>query len=473
VGWFEDPGAWLGRLAFQRLLALLYLLAFLVAANQGPALLGEHGLTPIGRYLARLRFRDAPSIFHWRSSDRWWRCVSWLGALVAFLAVVGVVDAGPAWLSMLGWAVLWWLYLSIVNVGQVWYGFGWESLLCEVGFLAIWLGPSDQAPPLLLLWLLRWVLFRMEFGAGLIKLRGDPCWRDLTCLRYHHETQPMPNPLSWWFHRLPDGLHRVEVAANHATQLVLPFGLLLPQPLAGWCALVMVATQLWLVLSGNFSWLNWLTIALGLSVAGGLVDIDRRLDPVPRWHAVLVLAVSALVVFLSRRPARNLVSRRQLMNASFDRWHLVNTYGAFGSVGKVRDEVIIAGTLDEDPAATEWREYEFKGKPGDVQRRPPQVAPYHLRLDWMLWFAALSSSYAEPWFLPLIQRLLEADAPTRRLLRTDPFDGEPPRWVKADLYRYRFTTRAERRQTGAWWHRERLGPYLRPVAASDLGRRAP
>jgi hypothetical protein len=148
------------------------------------------------------------------------------------------------------WLVLWALYLSIVNVGQTFYGFGWETLLLEAGFLAVFLGPAAQAPPTLVLWLYRWLLFRVEFGAGLIKLRGDRCWRDLTCLDYHHETQPLPGPLSWFFHHLPARLHRVEVLANHATQLVVPFGLFAPQPVAGIAALAIVVTQAWLLISG-------------------------------------------------------------------------------------------------------------------------------------------------------------------------------------------------------------------------------
>lgn len=166
---------------------------------------------------------------------------------------------------MVLWLVPWAMYLSIVNVGQTWYAFGWESLLLEVGFLAVFLGNDEVAPPVVVLFLLRWVLFRVEFGAGLIKMRGDSCWRELTCLDYHHETQPMPGPLSWFFHHLPKPFHRAEVAANHFTQLVVPVLLFTPQPIATAAASLMVLTQLWLVLSGNFSWLNWTTIVLALS----------------------------------------------------------------------------------------------------------------------------------------------------------------------------------------------------------------
>ncbi len=186
--WFEAPDYWLSRLVFERSVAAIYVIAFVVALDQFPALLGEHGLLPAPRFLARVSFRRAPSLFHARYSDRFLRAIAVFGAALAGSIVAGVPQGGPAWAPLLAWLVVWALYQSIVNVGQIFYAFGWESLLLEAGFLAAFLGPSRSAPPVLILWLLRWLLFRLEFGAGLIKLRGDPCWRDLTCLYYHHET---------------------------------------------------------------------------------------------------------------------------------------------------------------------------------------------------------------------------------------------------------------------------------------------
>ncbi|GCB95003.1 membrane protein [Streptomyces noursei] len=274
--WFSNPGSWLGRLVFQRLLAVLYLVAFLAAARQFRALLGARGMLPIPEFTARVPFRLSPSVFQLHYSDRFFALWSGGGAALAAAVAAGAADAVPLWAAMVLWAVLWAMYLSIVNVGQTWYGFGWETLLLEAGALAVFLGNADTAPPVLIMWLLRWLLFRVEFGAGLIKMRGDRCWRELTCLYYHHETQPMPGPLSWFFHHLPKPLHRVETAANHVAQLVLPVLLFTPQPVAGWAALGMAATQLWLVLSGNFAWLNWVTIALALSAAAPLWAGPRR-----------------------------------------------------------------------------------------------------------------------------------------------------------------------------------------------------
>jgi hypothetical protein len=252
MDWLAAPDYYLARLVIQRGLGVIYLVAFTVAVNQFRPLLGERGLLPVPRYVRLAGWSRAPSLFTLRYSDRLLGIVAWTGVGLAVLVVLGVPEHGPVGVSMLVWFVLWALYLSIVNVGQTFYGFGWESLLLEAGFLAIFLGPADVAPPLPVIILLRWLLFRVEFGAGLIKLRGDRCWRRLTCLDHHHETQPMPNPLSWWFHRLPAPLHRVEVAANHVTQLLVPFLLFTPQPYASAAGVVMIVTQGWLVLSGNF-----------------------------------------------------------------------------------------------------------------------------------------------------------------------------------------------------------------------------
>lgn len=469
MAWLQDPDYWLSRLLLERALAAIYFVAFLVTANQFPALLGEQGLLPAPRFLRSVPFRRAPSLFHLHYSDRLLRVVAWTGILLALALVVGLPELGPVWVTPLVWFALWALYLSVVNVGQTFYSFGWESLLLEAGFLAAFLGAGTSVPPALVIWLFRWLLFRVEFGAGLIKLRGDRCWRELTCLYYHHETQPMPNPLSWYFHRLPKPLHRIEVLVNHFTQLVVPFGLFAPQPIASAAGAVIVATQSWLVLSGNFSWLNFLTITLAFSSFDDatLATVLPLRPPVetslPTWWLGLTVALTLAVAVLSYWPVRNLASRRQLMNFSFNPLHLVNTYGAFGSVTKRRYEVVIEGTADERPGpGSTWKEYEFKGKPGDPRRRPPQVAPYHLRLDWLMWFAAMATPIQHPWFVALVGKLLVGDRQTLKLLRHNPFPDRPPALVRAWLYHYRFSTWEERRRSGQWWVRTLVAEYLPP-----------
>ncbi len=467
MDWFAAPGYWFARVVLERGLGLVYLLAFANALHQFPALLGERGLLPVPRYLAQTRFRDSPSLFHLGYSDRGLRLVGWSGVVLAAATVLGLPARGPLWVPVLVWLLLWALYLSIVNVGQRFYSFGWESLLLEAGFLAVFLGNARTPPPLPILLLFRWLAVRVELGAGLIKLRGDRCWRDLTCLDYHHETQPMPNPLSWYAHRLPRWFHRLEVLGNYVAQLAAPVALFLPQPVAGIAALMMMVTQAYLMLSGNYAFLNLVTLVVAASaVPDGFVGRLAPALPValaaPAWFVGAATAVTVLVVLLSYWPVRNLFGRHQLMNFSFNRLHLVNTYGAFGSVTRRRKEVVLEGAGVERPREEDWREYEFYGKPGDPRRRPPQIAPFHLRLDWLMWFVALAPAYGEGWLRPLLRRLLEGDRPTLRLLRHDPFPTAPPRWVRAQLYRYRFTTPVERRTTGAWWIRELEGTLVGP-----------
>ena len=469
--WFNADGYWFAREALQFGIAAMYAVAFLGAARQFRPLIGARGLLPIPRYLARRSFRATPSVFHLHYSDRFFAAICWAGVAGSVALLVGAADLLPLWAAMLAWLLLWVMYLSIVNVGQLWYGFGWESLLLEAGFLAVFLGNDETAPPVLIIFLARWLLFRVEFGAGLIKLRGDSCWRDLTCLYYHHETQPLPGPLSWWFHHLPKPAHRIEVAGNHVAQLIVPVALFAPQPIATIAAVIVIVTQGWLVLSGNFAWLNWLTIVLAFSAiddssVARLVPVQPPPMPqAPVWFIAVVTAAAALLVVLSFAPARNMLSRSQRMNMAYNGFHLANSYGAFGTVGRTREELVVEGTADSVVTAdTQWKEYEFKGKPGDVHRRPAQWAPYHLRLDWLMWFAALSPAYAQQWLLRFVARLLENDEPTLKLLRVNPFPDAPPRHIRIRLYRYRFTTWRERRSDGAWWHRTLLGEYLRPTS---------
>ena len=468
-------GYWSSRFLFERGLALVYFVAFACAVNQFVPLLGERGLLPVSHFVRFVPFRASPSLFFFFPTDAAFRAAAWLGLGLSCLAFTGVLQRHGI-LSGAVWAALWILYLSFVNVGQTFYGFGWESLLLETGFFAIFLGSSATEPSAWLFWIWRWVLFRVMFGAGLIKLRGDECWRDLTCLDYYFETQPIPNPLSWFFHAMPHGVHRTGVMVNHVAELGVPFAYFAPQPIAGIGGLITIAFQLVLIVSGNLSWLHWITILLCIPTLDDrwlswLPIAAPELQPPRAVHRFVTYALVVLVAVMSIGPVRTMISPRQMMNFSFNPLHLVNTYGAFGSITRVRQEIVIEGTDAAAIAgATAWREYEFKGKPGDPARTPPQIAPYHLRLDWLMWFAAMSSPSDHPWFTALLVKLLEGDAATLGLLKTNPFPDRPPRYVRALLYEYRFTSREERSRTGRWWTRELLGEYYSPVmlrAAED------
>ncbi|MEF8852694.1 MAG: lipase maturation factor family protein [Haloarculaceae archaeon] len=475
---------WVARFLLQRGLALTYLVAFLVAARQFRPLAGEDGLVPLSEYTERYEFSEKPSLFYYFDSDRALAVGAWLGVVLAALAFLGVPDRLGLAASVPVWATMWVLYLSFVNAGRTFYGYGWESMLCECGFLAIFLGTPSLVAPAVVIYLFRWVEFRNMFGAGLIKLRGDECWRDLTCLEHHYETQPMPNPLSWVAHRLPAPVHRAGVATNHVVELAVPVLYFGPPRVAALAGLATVGFQGWLLLTGNFAFLNFLTVVMAgslfadsvVTAGAAALGISGLVPPVPGTLAPLSLPVQValagvvlLVVVLSYYPVANMLSPRQAMNRAFDPLNLVNTYGAFGSITRNRYEVVVQGTRDETVGpGTEWRTYTFPGKPTDPERLPPQWAPYHLRLDWQLWFAAMAPSpRRSPWFVHLCAKLLAGDEATLSLLRTDPFDGDPPRHVRALRYRYEFTDVETWRETGRWWDRERVGTYYGPVSLDD------
>ena len=484
---------WLTRFCVLRLLGAVYLVAFLVAAWQIVPLVGHDGLLPADAFLGRVAgasgsrldgFLRLPGLFWLDVSDSALLGAAWLGVALSLLVVAGFANA-------IVMTALWALYMSFVHVGQDFYGYGWEIQLLETGFLAIFLCPLVDPrpfprlpPPAPVVWLLRWLIVRIMLGAGLIKLRGDSCWRDLTCLYWHYETQPLPNPLSRSFHFMPRAFHRAGVVFNHAAELVAPWGAFGPRVVRHAAGGLLLAFQLFLIASGNLSFLNWLTIVPVLACFDDRVlrrvlpgTLVRRAERAAagaspsRLHAAVVAAVFLLVAALSVRPMQNLLSPRQRMNGAFDRLELVNTYGAFGSVGRLRPEIVFEGTTDAVVTdATEWKPYEFPCKPGDPLRRPCVVAPYQYRLDWQIWFAAMSTPEHYPWTVHLVWKLLHDDPGALSLLATNPFPDAPPRFIRARYYRYHFAPRGS--PDGAWWTRTLLGEWLPPLAADDPRLRA-
>lgn len=461
------PEYYYARLFFERSLAFIYGLGFLVALNQFPALLGTSGLLPVTRFLNRVPFQFAPSLFHWHYSDRFLKGLCWIGLILSFSIVLGLSGFLHPLIHVLIWLLLYFFYLSITNVGQVFYAFGWESMLCEAGFFMAFMGPEWMMPNWVSILILRWMLFRTEMGAGLIKIRGDQCWKDLTALYYHHETQPMPNPLSRYFHFLPRFILRQGVRFSHFVQLVAPFGLFLPQPISTIAGCLIIFHQFILIVGGNYAWLNWLTVVLGFLAISAPIP-EHSLLPRPLWYDLLIGTVGGFTIWLSYRPLLNLFSRRQKMNYCWNRYHLVGAYGAFGSVTKKRFELIIEGSMN----GQEWKAYEFKAKPGHLSRRPPQFAPYHLRLDWLMWFLPFSVVTEgqrvfvleqEEWFLRFLHKLLQNDLKTLKLLKENPFPGRAPAQIRVRYYFYSLNRKQEQKLTGNYWKREYVGEYLPPL----------
>src|SRR3989475_5952151 len=395
---------WLTRFIILRLLGFVYTIAFFVAARQLVPLVGRSGLTPAHDYLYNIHSQlgsrtegmlQLPTLFWFGCTDLGMSIFAWVGFALSLIVLGGYAN------SIL-LTVLWGMYMSIVHVGQIWYGYGWEIQLLETGFLSIFLCPlldgrpfPKSRPPILVIWLFRWLGFRIMIGAGLIKLRGDPCWRNLTCLSYHYETQPIPSPISRYLHFAPLWFHKLETAWNHFIELVVPWFSFGPRQARHIAGVLLVTFQIFLIISGNLSFLNYLTIIpflacfddtflrhfLPQAVVKRAERSAHESEPSRIGNAV-VIALSVLVIYLSVPPVLNILSGRQLMNYSYDPLDLVNTYGAFGTVGRQRDEIVFEGTDDAVITGdTKWKEYEFQAKPGDPNRRPPFVAPYQPRID--------------------------------------------------------------------------------------------
>ncbi|MEO8845749.1 MAG: lipase maturation factor family protein [Kofleriaceae bacterium] len=544
VRWFGPPRDYrLTRWMILRLLGVVYLFAFIGLLEQGLPLLGSHGLTPVATFLDRMREQGAtvwnlPTIFMWDASDGALQGWAWVGLVISIAVVLGYAN-----LPML--LVLWVIYGSYERVGQTWFGFGWEIQILETTLLCAALAhPWDprplaaRSPPTTALVLMRWLVFRIMLGAGLIKLRGDACWRELTCLDTHFETQPIPNPLSAWFHHQPHAVHAVGVVLNHVVELVAPWFVFGPRRLRLIAGCSMAAFQIILIISGNLAFLNWLTLVpvlacldddfvlrclprrvrdwlrarlpattprdgrqLALAIPVGLAVI-LMWSPVTDWmtaagqvmlglglvafaaaslvmwrrtlerrfairldgHQLAIGVFAALVAIKSGVVVENLASKHQAMNRNYDRLELVNTYGAFGSVGAVRHELVIEGTRDANPDTATWSAYELPCKPGALDRRPCILGPYHLRLDWLIWFAAMNDRLADPWLLHLVFKLLDGDTTIRKLIAVDPFDGAAPTFVRIRRFVYHFGSET-------WWTRDHEELWLPPISLDEPGLR--
>jgi hypothetical protein len=459
--------AWL----FLKALGIIYLIAFVSFGTQVLGLIGQNGISPARGFLERVTeaigptgYRLFPTIFWLGASDRalQWACIA--GSIFAVLILLG-------WMQRAARLGAWVLYLSLVSVGQEFLSFQWDMLLLEAGFLAIFLGYSRA-----IVWLFRWLLFRLMFLSGAVKLlSGDRTWRGLTALDFHYQTQPLPTPIAWCMQQLPGWFQHLSVGMVFAIELVIPFLIFAPRRLRLFAASCLVLLQTLILLTGNYAFFNLLALALCLFL---LEDRDLHFPElavkVPRLsHRVRVpLTVAVVVVIL-------LLSLSQLMGqflilppgvgplmslaAPFG---IVNSYGLFAVMTTTRLEIVVEGSDDR----SHWQAYEFRYKPGDLHRRPPWVAPHQPRLDWQMWFAALGTYRENPWFVSFMARLLQGTPEVLRLLDRNPFAERPPRYVRALMYEYRFTNFKTRRETGNWWSRELLGGYLPPISLEDLQR---
>jgi len=388
--------------------------------------------------------------------------------------------------------ILWVLYLSLVNIGQMFMSFQWDALLLEAGFLAFFLAPlgfiqklsSESSPSVIVLWLNRFLLFRLIISSGIGKLAsGDPTWRDFTALNFHYYTQPLPTPIAWYIHHLPEWFHKISVGLMFFSEIVIPLFIFAPRRLRFLAGIAIIFLQIIILSTGNYTFFNLLTIVLCV-----LLFDDRFLQrffpkkiktsigrkqkhKIPRsasyYRKIGIGILTVVIIFLGTvQLGRTIIRYRDLPQVLqkvirlVSPYRVVNHYGLFTVMTTSRPEIIIEGSND----GQNWQEYGFKYKPGELGRSLPWVAPHQPRLDWQMWFAALGSYQTNPWFTNFMMRLLEGSPEVLKLLDKNPFPDEPPKYLRAEVYEYNFTDPHKKVETNNLWQRELLGLYL-PILA--------
>jgi lipase maturation factor 1 len=492
----ELPDYFLTRWIFLRALGLIYLVAFVSLWMQISGLIGHNGILPAGQFMSDLkqqcdargigleRFHLLPTLCWFNASDSFLNFQCAAGTIFAILLIIGAAPAPCL-------ALLWLLYLSLVAVGRDFLGFQWDNLLLEAGFLAIFFAPlqwlprlSREAPPSwVVLWLLRLLLFKLMFMSGCVKLMsGDPNWRNLTALTFHYQTQPLPTWPGWYAQQLQLWFQKISCTVMFAIELGAPFLIFTPRRIRFFGCAALMGLQTLILLTGNYTFFNFLAIALCLLLLDDFVLQKFALQKISgffktprsvsrwRWPCAVTLPLAAVVLAVSLFQVISMFGVRSYLlqpAAELDGWlgplRTVNSYGLFAVMTTTRNEIIVEGSND----GVNWLPYEFKYKPGDVNRRPGFIEPFQPRLDWQMWFAALGNYQQNPWFGNFCQRLLQGSPEVLALLEKNPFPGRPPRLIRAEFYEYHFTNAAERRATGAWWRREFVGEYLPPVSLHE------
>ena len=488
----EVPGYFLTRWVFLRALAVIYLFAFVSLWLQIGGLIGHQGILPADQFMSAVkqqcdalglgleRFSEVPTLCWFGASDHFLNFQCAAGTVLSLLLLF---DLAPAPCL----ALLWLFYLSLSVVGQDFLGFQWDNLLLEAGFLAIFFAPlrwlpkfaAEAAPSRITLWLLRLLLFKLIFSSGCVKLLSrDPAWRDLTALTFHYHTQPLPTWIAWYAQQLPLSFQQFSCAIMFAIELGAPFLFFGPRRIRFFGATAILFLQLLILLTGNYTFFNFLTIALCLLLLDDFIlanfipqklYLTFNLNPLTRqlrWPRVILIPLAIVITSVSLFQVislfnvySSLLVPLAKLNAQLASLRTINSYGLFAVMTTRRDEIIVEGSND----GITWLPYEFKYKPGDLNRRPGFIEPFQPRLDWQMWFAALGTERDNPWFNNFCKRLLQGSPPVLALLQKNPFPQHPPKLLRAELYEYQFTDPAERQATGAWWKRTPVGEYLPPV----------
>jgi lipase maturation factor 1 len=525
---------------FLRSLGIIYLIAFVSLWVQIIGLIGSDGILPMRAFIDEThlqanaqkigldRYHLVPTLCWLNTSDTFLKLQCAAGSMLAALVIIGVAPAPCLFL-------LWLIYLSLTTVGRDFLGFQWDNLLLETGLLAMFLAPLQLRPrwhrtgppSRLVLWVLRWLLFKLMFQSGCVKLlSGDPAWRSLTALAFHYETQPLPTWIGWYAFHLPLWIQQACAAFMFGIELLVPFLIFAPRRLRQAACWALLLLQVLIFLTGNYCFFNLLTMALCLLLlddaafrallpkrfcdamlspplpqaisrsAQGLEAVSSpglvgngggnhagppspsgaspRTNPAStgilrhrRWPAQITVPLAALAVVTALMQFSTLFR----LPVPWPRpvvtlYAWLAPFRSFNSYGlfAVMTTSRREIVIQGSNDGVRWLDYEFRYKPGDVKKRPGFVEPHQPRLDWQMWFAALGSYRNNPWLLPFCLELLDGSRPVTELLQRNPFPKVPPVYIRALIYEYRFTELATRRKTGVWWRRDERGIYLPPIS---------
>jgi predicted DCC family thiol-disulfide oxidoreductase YuxK len=469
---------------FLRGLALVYFAAFVSLWVQIEGLVGANGIWPAASFFEQLRerlgddgFWRLPTLCWWNASDGFLNSLCVSGAVAAVLLFFGILPAPMC-------AVLWVLYLSLTNACGIFLGYQWENLLLETGLLAIFVAPlrlrsrlRDDPPPRRLMLVLLWfLLFKLMFLSGFVKLASrDEVWWNLTALGVHYWTQPIPSWTAWYMHNAPMAFHKACCFLLFVIELGFPFLIFLPRRPRALAFIGLCTLQVVIAATGNYAYFNYLTMVLCLPLLDDACfpRAKKRLAdrPAPRrWPAWVTAPVGVTIGVLSFMTLASALRWELGWPGPLARLHeaaypfrSISSYGLFANMTEERPEIVVEGSDD----GVTWKEYEFKWKPGDVKRRPGFVAPHQPRLDWQMWFAALGDYKGNPWLVNFMVRLLQGSPTVLALVEHNPFPETPPQVVRAVYYNYHFTTPEERRASGAWWRREARGLYCPPIRLKE------
>mgnify|MGYP000048754764 CR=1 FL=1 len=444
-------------------LGLIYFIAFFPFIFQIKGLIGKKGILPVQSYLMFLKSRlgpkayyKMPTLFWINSSDFTLLSVVYAGVFLSIILILG-------YYPIIILPLLYILYLSIIHGGQDFLSFGWEVFLMEITINAFFLAMTEIPNPFI--WIsINFLLFRFHFEAGIVKLlSNDPSWKNLTAMYFHYQTQPIANTTAWFAHKLPMWFHKASCLLMFIIELIIPFGIFGNEEMRLIVFFCFVGLQVSIWLTGNFSYLNYLTVIFSTILLSDHYLSSYFTTPASDSHPsiILNLSISSAGIFLFTFQLisfwNHLISIplcEKFLN-KLRPFFVVNRYGIFAVMTTKRYEIIIEGSND----GIEWKEYIFKHKASELNRRPRRISPYQPRLDWQAWFLPFRSYRHETWFQNFLVRLLQGEKSVTDLLRLNPFAKHPPKYIRAQIFDYTFTDKETKKSTGNWWKRVYVGAY--------------